>query len=270
MKKWLLYFNVLCCSLSALDKTPWLKTPYEFYFITLYEYSRFNQVADSKKNLAAPSNDHRFAFDLSVAPLPTVDVEIELEVVDTPRQSWGYRSSALQVRWQWWDDIQGDPVSGTFGCNLREVSTRSLEDVSSPYHAKLNLEVNAAIGKEWAKGAEWSWRTWGEIGCGMGNWGALFWDWLVALEKKWGTHHVVTSFIDGYFGCGHREKVSINRIFGWGKYQHRSIDVRCAYRYHFPRYGNLSIEGFYRPYAHVFPEHVWGMSVVYQLPFSIL
>ena len=142
LKKALLLLPI---SLSALQVQPWFHEIYEFTFTPSYTYSRYRDVQNGHPQLKSASNDHLIAFDLGISPMQKWDVDADLEFADTPRQSLGFRSSALQLRYQWLDDIAGDPVSVTTGISGRGVGGHSLKDVSCPYHSYANFELNSAV-----------------------------------------------------------------------------------------------------------------------------
>ena len=268
IRKWLL------CSLPvfafSLETKPWLGNLGEFEFAAGYTYSRFDRVQDASVQLRQPSNDHLLRSDLTLTPSEMWDVQVEVEFAVTPRQSWGYRSAAVQGRVQWLDDIAGDPVSWTTGLNVREVSSDSLHDISSPYHARVDVELCSAIGKEWSKAAYWVMRTWGNLAIGMGNRGS---PWLQALgvwEKNWDNHHRAIISANGYFGFGSKQQVNVDHFDGWGKFQHRSVDLGVGYQYHFDLWGDITISYAYRVYAHTFPERVSFLTFAYKVPFSVL
>ncbi len=256
--------------LFSLETKPWLGNLGEFEFASAYTYSRFTRVQDARVQPHGPSNDHLLRLDLKVTPSAIWDVQAELELTATPRQSFGYRSAAVQGRVQWFNDIAGDLVSWTTGLNVREVSGVSLRDVSSPYHAYLDIELTSAIGKEWSKKAYWVARTWGNLAIGMGNQGS---PWISALwvgEKNWNNRHRAILFADGYVGLGIKQHVNVDHFHGWGKFQHRSIDVGAGYQYHFDLWGDLTLSYAYRVYARTFPEKVSFLTIEYKIPFSVL
>ncbi len=261
----LLFAPTLLCS---LETKPWFGNVYECIFDASYTYSRYSKVQGAAVQLRSPSNDQRVALDLSIPPSEMWDVQAEIEFVNTPRQSWGYRSAAIQGRARWLNDICGDPVSLTTGLNVREVSSKSLRDVSSPYHAKFDIELNTAVGKEWSEGSHWTMRTWGFAGVGIGNQGS---PWITALgvfEKNWDDHHRTLFFAEGYFGFGEKEHVNVKHFHGWGRFHHQSIDLGLAYQYHFHLYGDITVLYAHRVFAHVFPEHVNFFTIAYKIPFS--
>ncbi|MBS0650556.1 MAG: hypothetical protein JSR93_05285 [Verrucomicrobia bacterium] len=272
MRKWFGY-SVLCMApvlASSLETKPWFGSVWEFHFSSAYTYSRYHRVQDASVQLSHPSNDQLLRFDLGVSPSEMWDVQAEVEFINTPRQSFSYRSAAAQARVQWLNDIAGDPVSWTTGFNIREVSDKSLHDVSCPYHAIVDFELTTALGKEWSKGPYWTARTWGNLGIGIANEGSPWLRGLWVFEKNWDNRHRAIFFTDGYFGFGTKQHVNVKHFNGWAKYHHQSIDLGLGYQYHFDLWGDITLSYARRIYAHTFPEQVNFITIAYQVPFSVL
>ncbi len=254
---------------SALEVKPWLGNEWEFQFDTAYTYSRYPNVQDGHPALRSPSNDQLLTFDLGVvAPTPNWDFQLEAEIANTPRQSWGVRSGAVQARYQWLDDILGDPVSLTIGANLRVVAHHSLRDVSCPYHSYVNGEINGAVGKEWSKQAFWRWRAFAFAGVGMANRGSPWTRALISFMGNQEDRHQYAVFAIGYWGFGTQREVMTRDFDGYGKIHHQSIDLGLGYRYLLDFWGSFTFSYAYRLYARSFPERVNFFTLAYELPFS--
>lgn len=266
LKKALLLLPI---SLSALQVQPWFHEIYEFTFTPSYTYSRYRDVQNGHPQLKSASNDHLIAFDLGISPMQKWDVDADLEFADTPRQSLGFRSSALQLRYQWLDDIAGDPVSVTTGISGRGVGGHSLKDVSCPYHSYANFELNSAVGKEWDTGPFWFLRTFGFAAVGMANHGFPWMRALIDLEGNLHHTHRLGLFAEGYFGFGDKTRVHVDHFRGYSSLRHQSIDVGLKYTYAFQIWGRLSLAYTRRVFARSFPENVNFFTICYQLPFSL-
>jgi hypothetical protein len=261
---------LLPLSLGALEMKPWLGEVWEFEFTPSFTYSRYNNVQDGYPPFQHPSNDHVLALDLAVAPSAHWDMALEVEFADTPRQKMGYRSAAFQARVLWTDDIIGDPVSFTTGISLRGVSRHSLNDVSCPYHSNGNLELNAALGKEWGHSYEWSVRTFGFGGVGQANRGFPWARFFAMIEGNQRDTHRFGLFSAGYFGFGNKDRVPVDHFDGYASIHHQSVDVGASYGYHFEVWGTITLAYTRRVYAKSFPENVNFFTLAYSLPFSFL
>jgi hypothetical protein len=253
----------------ALQTKPWLGNQYEFDFDAAFTYSRYRKVQNASRQLKSPSNDYNLFFNLGFTPRYDIDVRTEFELADTPRQSFNWRSVALQARYQWLNDIAGDPISVTTGLNFRAVPGHSLRDVSCPYASYANYELTLSLGKEWSKGGDWIMRTYGYVTAGIANHGSPWTHQIFTWQFNWQDTHALFLFALGDFGFGHKQHVDVRHFNGWGKFQHQSIDLGVAYHYCFQIWGTLRVAYAYRVFAHNFPERVSFVTVAYYLPFSL-
>lgn len=267
MYKWLL---VLPISLCALEVEPWFRQEWEFNFDSSFTYSRYRDVQGAHPQLQSASNDHVLAFDLGVPTSPTWAFDIDIEFADTPRQKMGLRSSAFQLRYQWLDDIPGDPVTFVTGANIRGVSGHSLKDVSSPYASYANYELSFTLGKEWYPELDphWMLRAYLNAVAGIANHGAPWTNFLAVLEGHPGAAHRLGVFGASSIGYGHKTHIDIDHFHGYASIRHRSIDVGATYAYAFEDWGTLRFAYTRRVLARLFPENVNFFMVSYSLPFT--
>ncbi|MGC2595405.1 MAG: hypothetical protein WA347_03915 [Rhabdochlamydiaceae bacterium] len=260
---------LLSCPAFALETIPWLGDQYAFDFQSAFTYSRYHKVEGASKQLKSPSNDYDLFLDVGFTALPTLDMRTEIEFAATPRQSWNWRSVAIQARYQWLDDISGDPISLTTGINVRGVPHHSLRDVSCPYASYANFELTLSVGKEWSKEGMWTMRTYGLVSVGQANRGFPWTQELAVWQLNWQDTHELSLFAVGDFGFGGKQHVDVRHFDGWAKFQHQSIDLGVAYGYQFTFYGTLTASYAYRIFAHNFPERVNFFTLAYSIPFSL-
>ena len=253
----------------ALQTQPWLGNQYEFDSDLVFTYSRYSRVEGAKKQLKGTSNDYDLLFDLGFTPRYNCDIRAELELADTPRQNFNWRSVAVQGRYQWLDDIAGDPISFTTGLNIRAVPHHSLRDVSCPYASYANYELTMSMGKEWSKEGVWTMRTYGYAMIGIANHGSPWTQELISWQCQWQDTHALFLFAIGDFGFGSKQHVDVYRFNGWGKFLHQSIDLGMAYRYRIGIWGTVTIAYTRRVLAHNFPQCVNFFTLAYHLPFSL-
>lgn len=267
--KFSLGFLLLPIVAGALEVEPWLGEIYQFQFQGTYSYSHYPNVKNASVPLKSPSNDQLIAASLEWPFNENWDGEAEVEFVHTPRQPWGYRSAALQIRYLWLNDVECDPISLITGLNIRNVASISLRDVSSPYHANMNFELNAALGKEWSQCCyDWLFRLYGFFGAGMGNRGSPWLRGQLSFQGNYQSRHQGQLFALGYFGLGNKTQVNTEHFWGWAKFRHQSIDLGASYRYLFDYWGSLDLDLSYRVYAHSFPKQLVAIYLTYTLPFS--
>ncbi len=255
---------LLPISLSALEMKPWFGDLYEFYFTADYTYSRYNKVDNAHPPLKHPSNDQLIYLGLEFSPSSEWDADIDLEFVNTPRQSWGYRSFALQVRRLWLDENYDDPLSVTTGFNFRNVNHLSLTDISCPYATAYDFEMNLAIGKEWCPCRIFAL---GAIGIGTG--GATWAKAHGAFEGNWDQTHRYEFFVDSLFGFGADQIIHIEHFHSYAHIHYQAVDLGLAYTYATQVWGNLSFSYAHRVYAQSFPANTNFFMLSYTLPFSL-
>jgi hypothetical protein len=262
-------FLALSSPIFALETQPWIGNKYEFDFESAFVYSRYHKVQGAATQLKGPSNVYDLFLDFGFTPEANVDVRAEIEFADSPQMNFNWRSIAIQGRYQWLDDISGDTVSLTTGLNIRGVPDRALHDVSCPYSSNANIELTAAVGKEWSTDGAWRMRTYGYATLGMANQGYPWTQELLVLQYNWRDTHALFLYGAGYFGFGNHQHVLVNHFDGWGNIQHQSIDLGFTYRYKFGIWGTLSLFYAHRVFAHNFPEHVNFVGIAYRIPFSL-
>ncbi len=259
-----------CLSLQAFEKKPWMGDFLQFEFSPSFTYRKYPSVNRAYNPKKYSSNDRFTNLDLKVAFLPSCDLEMGIEFADTKKQSLGTQSAGIQLRYQWLDDIPGDIISFTSGLNVRWVSTRSLQDVSCPYHYTWNFEVVNAIGKEFIPSEDLLLRTYGFIGIGQAITGMPWVRGSLSLEAYYQRAHHFQLFGESYFGFGKQRVIDIDKFYGYAKVFHQSIDVGAIYTYTVSEiWGKVFIGYTYRVLAKAFPAHANTFTIGYNFPFSL-
>jgi hypothetical protein len=255
-------------NLFSLDHQPWFGDIYQFYFTSKYAYSTYSSVDDSVKPLGHRSHDHLLYFGLDLPVSTEWSFDTDLHFVDTPRQSFSFSSMAFQGRYLWLDDIVGDPVTLTTGLSTRYVSSKSLRDVSCPFHGDLGFEGTLAIGKESAERENWRFRVWALSGLGCANVGSPWIRGLFAFESNIQARHKLGVFTELNQGFGPKKKVDIDHFYGYGKIRYRWVDLRFRYGVKMGTYGTLRFEYQRRLVAKRAPQDVNTFAISYFICFS--
>jgi len=255
-------------SCFAYDERPWIGTAFEFELTPSYAFSTYSSVDGA--NRAYSSDDSLYALTVNGAVLPVLDVGAQVEFANTHRLSLGTRSGSVRLRYQFLDDIAGDPLSLTAGFITRFVPTRNMLDPSCPYQHTWNFEVSACAGKEFSSGPYWDYRTYLFVAYGHANAGRGWLRGKFSFGANFKNNWRLYVFSKGLFGFGHQNSVNIDRFQGYAHIHHQSIDLGAKGAYHFNIWGNLSLSYFYRLYAKNFPAHLQEVKLAYTLPFSFL
>lgn len=253
---------------STLEVQPWFGDCLEFHFLGSYAYSYFNKVQKGVPQLTSTFQSNVVYLGLDFSPTPEWSIDTDLQLADTTQENFNFRSVALQARYLWLDDIIGDRVSLTTGGNARFTNTASLRDVSCPYHAHFDFELNVSLGKEFDVSDSWAWRLWG-FGCvGHGTQGSPWVRGIVAVETNHNDQHKLAFLAEGTNGYGRHTTVLIDDFDGYGKIRQKSIDLAIRYGYRIGVWGTLRFEYMRRVLAKSCPEQVNSFIFSYLLPFS--
>lgn len=254
---------------SALEVQPWFGDCLEFHFLGSYAYSFFDKVQEGvpKLNYTFQSNVAYLGLDFS--PTPEWSVDAELQLADTSKQNFNFRSFAAQARYLWLDDIIGDKMSLATGVSARFTNTDSLHDISCPYHANCDLELNFAFGKEFDFSDAWAWRFWGFGAVGHANKGSPWVRGIFSIETNYDDRHKFAIFAGAVNGYGRYTTVSIDHFDGYAKIRQKSIDLGFRYGYRIGVYGTLRFTYERRVLAKSCPQEVNAFVFSYLLPFSL-
>jgi hypothetical protein len=267
MKRWLLALFPLFA--SALEVQPWFGDCLEFHLLSSYAYSYFEKVQNGVPQLNYTFHSNVGYIDLDFSPTPEWSIDADFQVAATSKEQFNFRSTALQARYLWLDDIVGDPVSFTTGISGRFTNTASLRDVSCPYHGHFDFEFNFALGKEFDVSDSLAWRAWCYGAVGQANRGSPWVRAIAALESNYEDKHKFGVFAEGSNGYGRHIHVLIDDFYGYAKIRQKSIDIGARYGYRVGVWGTLRFEYVRRVLAKSCPSQVNSFIFSYLLPFSL-
>lgn len=249
---------------------PWLGEFLEFHFRPSFQYRDYNSFDRGVNPVNYRSRDRFTNLDLGTVFYPYFDAQLGVEFADTSKQSFSIQSSAMQVRYQWLNDIGGDPISLTTGLQVRWVNPYSLSDVSCVYSSNWNFMLVTALGKELSTLYSWTIRGFGVFAVGQSNHGRPYIDAKLAFDAHLADSHRLRVFSDGYFGFGKTRIVDVSKFDGYANIFHQSVDVGLDYAYTISKvWGEISFSYSYRVFAKAFPERANTFLVRYDFPFSI-
>lgn len=262
------FFFLLPLSAFALEAQPWFGDVYEFHFLGSYAYQFFDRVQNGVPQLDSLFRSNVLSLALDFSPSPEWSIDGDLQFADTTKESPNFRSTAVQARYLWKDDIVGDKVSLATGWNARFTNTASLRDISCMYHSNLDFEVNVSVGKELEASDNFRFRTWGFGAIGHGIRGSPWVRAILALEGNYDDQHKFALYAEGMNGYGRHTHVYIDDFFGYAKIRQKSIDVGLRYGCKLGVWGTLRVEYSRRLLAKSCPQIANTVIVSYLLPFS--
>ncbi len=255
---------------SGFSINPWVDSFLNFDLDASFLYRKYNKVNGGYNPSSYSSNDRFTQLDVKGVVYPDVELEFLVEFADTRKQRLGTQSAGFQGRYQFLDDRRGDFLAWTSSFNIRYVSARSLQDVSCPYHSRLNFELGQSIGKEFDFSEVYSLNPYTFFSIGQGIKGLPWIRSITAFEFLIKQLHTIAPFVDGYFGFGKTHKVNISSFFGYGTIFHQSVDVGFYYRFDFSKiWGSFSLYYAYRAYAKNYPSGANTFILYYKFPFSV-
>lgn len=266
MKKWLL---LLPLTLLGLEVQPWFGDVYQLHFLGTYAYSRFNAVEHGAPQLKDPFNAHVVSSGLDVALSPYWSFGADMQLASTTKQSFIFRSLAIQARYLWFDDITGDPVSLVTGGSTRFTSSQALRDFSCSSHGHVDVEANLSLGKEIAASDSWAFRGWLFGAIGQATRGSPWIRAIGSLETNIHNQHKIALFSEWVNGYGRHSLVNTKQFFGYGRIREKAVDVGLRYGYQIDVWGTARFEYIRRVFAKSAPESVNTYIISYLLPFSI-
>ncbi len=265
MKRWL--FLLLPLLGSSLEVQPWFGDCLEFHFLGSYAYSFFDKVQNGVPQLTSTFKSNVIYFGLDFSPTPEWSIDTDLQFADTTKENFNFRSVGLQARYLWFDDIVGDRLSFATGGSARFTNSASLHDVSCPYHANFDFELNFSLGKEFDVSDCWAWRLWCFGAVGHANRGSPWVRGILAIETNYDDQHKFAILAEGSNGYGRHTTLLIDDFNGYGKVRQKSIDLGFRYGYSLGVWGTLRAEYYRRLLAKSCPEQVNTFVVSYLLPF---
>jgi hypothetical protein len=267
--------KALVCALLALpvlsfslEVQPWFCECLEFHFLGSYAYSRFNKVQGARPQLTSPFNVNVLYGGLEFCPSPEWSLDTDLQLSDTTKASFNVRSFALQVRYLWFDDIIGDPVSFATGVSGQLTNSSSLRDVSCPSHANIDLEANFSLGKEFEGSDYWRWRLWCFGAVGHGNRGSPWVRAIVTTETNINELHNLALYATLENGYGRHSHPNPNHFYGYAKIRQKSIDLGLRYGHRMGVWGTLRLDYTRRLLSKACPQNVNTVMISYLVPFS--
>lgn len=260
-----LIFAFAFASLFSFETKPWLPQPWELSLNPFFTYEWYPEIADGSR--AYSSHNKYVGIMLDIPPWPQWDAEIELAYADTKEVNWDLQRLGAMVRYQFLDDIQGDPVSVTSDFNFLWVPRVNQNDPSCPYAKMWNFEAGTSVGKEFSSGPFWIFRTYGRAAIGQSTQGPPWLKFLVDVAGNFSNTWRLAAFSEAYLGFGSQQTVNVDDFDGYAHIAHRSVDVGGKLQYHFEIWGDLTLEYFYRVFAKAFPEQDQAVTLKYSFPF---
>lgn len=267
MKKLLILSFFLPFIATATEFNPWNETDLLPVWKSTHLYQTFQRVATSKGNSCYPSDDY-FRTESVNVNYEDYAIEAEICAAITNKQYLNLDHFKLTGRYRFADDIVDDPYTVVAGLSLIQAGKPALYDPASFHHGLFGVEAHLAVGKEVSKGQYWTKRQYGVLAFGVSR----GYPWMraeVTYSKNTSNQNQIDFFAKGLVGFG-TKKLNLDRFYGYGYIQHRSIDLGVRYSYFLTHCGGTLVgEYAYRAYAKNFPKNSSCLSITFLFPIGI-
>lgn len=254
--------------IQATDLKPWFGNIYEAELRATTLYQNYDSISSGHHTYRRNAND--YFLTLSAAyPFKRYSGEFEVTGAHTHHQNYRIDNFRITGRYQWTDELEGDPFSIVSGIILDAPLSRALHDVSSFHHGHIAGEANVAFGKKhgYPGSRNYIFRWWSVIGIGTAEEGSPWVRDDAAFEFNICNTHQIGGFVNTLWGVG-KKNLRLHHFKGYGSIRHQSVDVGVRYRFDAGCYGTLSLAYARRVYAFNFPEKTNLAMVEYYLPFG--
>jgi hypothetical protein len=153
--------------------------------------------------------------------------------------------------------------------SAKVTSSTSLKDISCPSYGNVDLEVDAAIGKEWDIGDDLRLRAWGYAALGHANRGSPWVRGIVSFETNIEEEHKLAFYAVGTNGYGRHTRINTDHFYGYAKIREKTVDLGIRYGYQLGVFGTLRFGYERRLLAKSCPSGVNSFLFGYLLPFSL-
>ncbi len=184
-----------------------------------------HQVDTPQGSFPFKSNNATLATSLGLTFWPDWNAEIGLLLTKTSDIGFSYEAAYTTIRYQWMDDLVGDPLSLTTGITLSFPRTAFLHNFSYDYHGHFNAELHATFGKEWGCMGGPLLNAWGLAGVGIAEKGSPWLHGLAVCDFAFNPCLSVGCFLEGVFGLGHDNIIPSTFFPGYASIGHRSLDL---------------------------------------------
>lgn len=259
------FFTTL--ALHSFEQNPWLPEPYIIQCKPSYTYSHYPYIQGAVGSDFS-SNNSQAAFLAELAFLDGWDAQCEVAFMQSRIKPFGFEDGGALVRYCFFDDIKGDPVSLVVGGNVVFVPGGRLKDPTVPYHNVSNFELMISLGKEYANESYWKTRWYAFLAAGIANKGAPWVKALATLSANAKNKIFFDLEASSYFGFGSQKQIDPFRFYGYGNVHHSSIDL--AFKAHtFVWKGEVMFAYTRRLLARSFPANQNAFTLSYQFDFPL-
>lgn len=267
MKKWLLLL-ALSSKLAALQNEPWLGNWLEFE-ATLSESHTSSSRLETKKGVRRKLL-HRdaTAVQLEFTQKENLSWELELDLAKTQKKGYGFDALKADIRYQFLNDLRGDPVTFTLQA-IGSLSTPSrVRDLSSQQHGVCDIEARLVAGREFIIDEENFYKAWGYLSSGIASSGSPWVGAQAHFGKVFCKNHLLDLFFSVEKGLSSEKLRSPHHFHSWSRIGYQYEELGLSYKLKRLGTGTFYVEGRKRLHARFCPKNSWSLTLGFTLPFS--
>lgn len=262
-------FLILCTTVvNAIDYKPWYGRIFEIDASADILMQGFTHV-DTKHGSGKHSEFDAF-IDLSASMEVWDGIAAQLEVIAAQTREHHFNMDAIRLtgKYQWLNDIIGDPVSLSTGLTLSTIFPACRRNLATFDHGGIGCEGHIAVGREVSCMQFWTSRLWGVFAMGIADVGSPWLRANFAWEHNWWDRHRLELAADTIWGLG-RNGLDLHHFHGYGPVQYQAVDLALRYNYQFDCGLVLGAGYGYRVYARYAPENVNFVMLRIMYPFGL-
>jgi hypothetical protein len=264
----IIVFLGICTTLQATEYLPWYPRNLELQLKATNQYLGYHTLDTVHGFKKRRSNDY-FLFLSLLGAYKVYSIELETSLAATRHRSFSFNDIRLTGRYQWLDDVVGDPVSLNTGITLTQTFKLARHDLSCFYRGGIQLELFCAVGKEISSGQFWCSRLWGTLGFGIADIGAPWIFFRTSYDHNFWDIHMARIFLNTLWGFGPNGLHLEHHFKGWRSIHYQAIDIGTEYHYTVPCGLDISLGFAHRVYALNAPRAVNFFSLSLLYPFGI-
>lgn len=253
---------------QSTELAPWYSRYLELQPQAEYRFQAYNTLNTKHGHKHRIARDNYLTLSLSGA-YDVYSVELETTFASTRHVSACLADARLTGRYQWLDDVLGDPVSLVTGVTAIQTLKIARHDLSNFYHGGIEGEFHLAVGRETSCQQFWISRLWGLFAIGVADLGSPWIRADVAWDHNGWDDHEFSLFARSLWGLGGENLNLEKRFKGYGPIAHQSIDLGIRYSFLLENGGFVGIGYSYRVYANNCPRCVNQCYASLLYPFGL-
>lgn len=273
IKSFIIAIGVLSCDFAfSTELNPWFGPMYEFeaeFATKLYGYKNIDGAETIHQPYINQFYQASLLFPFEFPLGMPWSAEVETTLANTRRQHLCFDDLRFTGRYQWLNDIVGDPFTLVTGITLIQAFRHSVDDVASFHHGKAEMEGHVAIGREISCEEYWLSRWWSVLAVGIADKGKPWLRTHSEWEKNWVNNYFAKLFLDSLWGFGKKNIEDLDKFKGYGLINHQSVDIGGGLKYINDSDAILEATYAYRVFAKNFPEHSHQLRLSYTFAFGL-